>query len=209
MQFSTHAEAQAAFSSPEAIFSNRFVKVFWKQPEETQAPTSIPQTPLNNTPSQSAASSPVIDVAKQEKIARLLALQKQKEMITQKQVEYQKTLMAQLENPALAQAERDKIQNILTTITDSLKTEKEDVVDPELQAKLNELKKQAFANGIDPNAVVNSRGRGRGRGLRGASRGGATPRSFKLDNRPARILVKGDFGTDQEVFTTHFKVLFK
>lgn len=33
MTFSTHAEANAAYRSTEAVLNNRFIKVFWHNPE--------------------------------------------------------------------------------------------------------------------------------------------------------------------------------
>ncbi|KAJ8658711.1 hypothetical protein O0I10_005434 [Lichtheimia ornata] len=73
IQFSTNAEAKAAYNSPDAIFDNRFVKVYWHKendedskppkqmspaPTTTSAPTSVsaPDVPATASSSSSSAS---------------------------------------------------------------------------------------------------------------------------------------------------------
>ena len=36
VQFSQHKEAKAAYSCPDAVFGNRFIRVFWHNPERQQ-----------------------------------------------------------------------------------------------------------------------------------------------------------------------------
>ncbi|KAJ3396377.1 hypothetical protein HDU92_003219 [Lobulomyces angularis] len=98
--------------------------------------------------------------------------------------------------------------------------------DPALVAALDSLKKQAINLGMNPDVITSANNptvtntyshfRGRGRGIhhrgRGTSfwrggRGGiaVSPRSFKLDNRPAILFVKGAPFNSLEALKTHFE----
>lgn len=81
-----------------------------------------------------------------------------------------------------------------------------------LKEKVESLKAEAASVGVDPSEITTSlslRGRGgyrgRGRGLYGGtwSRGA---RSFKLDNRPTRILIKGFSEANQALIRPHFEL---
>ncbi|KAI8809230.1 hypothetical protein BJ742DRAFT_771363 [Cladochytrium replicatum] len=85
-------------------------------------------------------------------------------------------------------------------------------VDPALKAQLDALKSEALSLGIDPAAVLSSPattvGRGRGRGswlARGGYAYGSQPRSFRLDNRTTKILVKDVGPITQDILKSNFE----
>ncbi|KAG7099441.1 hypothetical protein E1B28_001292 [Marasmius oreades] len=118
ISFSTHEEAFAAWKSEDAIFGNRFVKVFWHRPMEGQGQTGQrmlaasasvinnanskdtiqtskkPATPPSN-PSASSSSNAL--AAKQQKLEQLISEQKDlMQSLDQAPPEERKSIMARL-----------------------------------------------------------------------------------------------------------------
>lgn len=147
VEFSSNAEALAAYKCPDTVFNNRFVKVYWHQASnagEDNKPTG------QGAPSSSSHRHVVISEEEQkqqqqqkieeasaraaelaEKRRQLLAqqqerlkavhdLQKQKEMLLQKQIEQQKQLMEMLENKSLDAETRASIMNSLKQLSEQI-----------------------------------------------------------------------------------------
>ena len=46
--FANHAQATAAYKSPEPVFNNRFVEVFWHRKDDEASRDALQATPTNN-----------------------------------------------------------------------------------------------------------------------------------------------------------------
>jgi RNA-binding protein 26 len=129
IQYSNHTEADAAYSSPDVIFNNRFVKVYW-QKAESKGQETVVTPPQKPTPPKSYEPSPEVVAAKAAEFAKLkehkqkqqqarlqtmLELQKSKEQLIQKQIQEQKILMEKLAN-AKTPEERNSIKQALNNI---------------------------------------------------------------------------------------------
>ncbi|KAJ3121221.1 hypothetical protein HK098_003898 [Nowakowskiella sp. JEL0407] len=269
LQFATNAEAHAAHTSPEPIFGNRFVKVYWYKPEtdptplkeplkeEVPAPIPTPAQPIqlpttfsidHKREAEKERKKRQLELQKkqQELIAKLMSEQKElREMYEKKRAtmtpDQKNTLKTKLEQTTLflnkvikdAMEATAKITAAAATAApvytqksaeelERLRLDRElDMLqsggtEPELQAQLDALKEEASAQnlGINPNDYANSsavqgayRGRGRGwpgRG-RGAWAGSAPQRTFKLDNRTTKILVRELGEISQESVQVHFE----
>lgn len=108
VSFSSHEEARAAWSAEEAVFNNRFVKIFWHRPMEGQGAAGMraleaSATTVANiaargtapTPSTSEAPKRVPAKAATPGPAKLTALQ-EKQQLLEKQIAEQKELMGKL-----------------------------------------------------------------------------------------------------------------
>ncbi|KAK9701193.1 hypothetical protein K7432_011827 [Basidiobolus ranarum] len=136
VQFSSNSEAYKAYNSPEPIFDNRFVKVYWHKSDSDEtvsapsepaasnkwtAPAINAESPISpNTPDQTK----MAEKAKkhQEHLKMMLEIQKQKEQLVQKQIEQQKLLMEQLSKGKNVSPEaRKEILGRLNQIAESIK----------------------------------------------------------------------------------------
>ncbi|ORX89540.1 hypothetical protein K493DRAFT_410377 [Basidiobolus meristosporus CBS 931.73] len=136
VQFSSNSEAYKAYNSPEPIFDNRFVKVYWHKndgddissapaepaPSNKWTAPSVQTEPISspNTPEQTK----MAEKAKkhQEHLKMMLEIQKQKEQLVQKQIEQQKLLMEQLsKGKNISPEARREILNRLNQISESIK----------------------------------------------------------------------------------------
>ncbi|KAG0697156.1 hypothetical protein DFH29DRAFT_991492 [Suillus ampliporus] len=117
VSFSEHTEAHAAWKSEDAVFGNRFVKVFWHRPMEGHGQTgsrmlaaSAPllanlasrDTPMPSAPSQVHAVTPARKQPIQSTVVSELAA---KQKLLEQQIAEQKSLMTSLET---ASAEEKK-----------------------------------------------------------------------------------------------------
>lgn len=195
IKYATHEAADAAYQSPKAIFDNRFVKVYWYNPE-TQ-----PHIASTSAKRDSATRTETIDPEQleaykkqqaekqkshEERLAKWRLAQAQQRAVEQKlkdQEEERKKLMEALKKAKAA-------SNGATKQVTPVAAGRTEDLDPKakahaaLKAKLAELQAEAEAMGIDPedpNADQQahypspySPYRGRGRGYRG-SRGGFNP----------------------------------
>ena len=93
IQFATAEEAKAAHESPEVIFNNRFVKVFW----DTDQPSPVAR------PAVARRMDPQEELLKKRKetLDAFVGLQKQKEALLLKYTEQQMQLMERLSNANL------------------------------------------------------------------------------------------------------------
>ena len=110
VSFSVHEEAYAAWKSEDAVFSNRFVKVFWHRPMEGHgqigarmlaasaplvakvASKDIPQAPKPVAPTSAASSSSTSRATPYSAVSALAEKQK----LLEKQIAEQKSLMERL-----------------------------------------------------------------------------------------------------------------
>ncbi|KAJ3102943.1 hypothetical protein HDU97_000182 [Phlyctochytrium planicorne] len=122
VQFQLAEEALRAFRSPEAIFSNRFVRVsFWNTGSDT--PKAYPQNAnytaigkeLQDQTNRAEAldTTPLVESAqeslpekKQASVRTLIDLQKQEEKLLQQQIELKKSILSKLERKDLNAKER-------------------------------------------------------------------------------------------------------
>ncbi|KAF8941872.1 hypothetical protein BGZ47_007093 [Haplosporangium gracile] len=159
IQYSTRDEASAAYNSPEVIFGNRFVKVYW-QPDDVDSATFgrqpkptgqvRPETPAAGashyplppatsvlmTPERAAelAEERAAAAAKKEESKKTMQeIQRQKEALIQRQQEEQKLLMQALfAKKNMSQKDKDEILSGLKNV--AIEVTKEPV-DPHAQAR--------------------------------------------------------------------------
>ncbi|KAG0217345.1 hypothetical protein B0O80DRAFT_529018 [Mortierella sp. GBAus27b] len=164
IQYSSRDEASAAYNSPEVIFGNRFVKVYWqpddldastfgRQPKPTgqvrpekgpggshhhHGPPKPPASSVLMTPERAAelATERAAAAAKlQESKKAMQEIQKQREALIQRQQEEQKRLMQKLfANKNMSQEDKDEILKGLKNV--AIEVTKEPV-DPLAQARAN------------------------------------------------------------------------
>jgi hypothetical protein len=191
IKFEDHEAAHRAWSSPKAIFDNRFVKVYWYKPNKgetngTQRPASQPAGPAFDKEAfekrQEEAQRAYEERMKKRKETEEArqALEKQREELMKKQQEERAKILQKLGEASTegdanghdAQAASPGEENV----SEQTKL---------LRAQLAALEAEAKSLGIDPNAAESgpsfpARGRGRGAaGFRG--RGGFAPRGRGYD----------------------------
>jgi hypothetical protein len=218
VKYDSWAAANAAYKSPNPIFDNRFVKVFWyKDPGESLPPS----VPLNGSDPHTAEPEPEIDMEElarrqeeaqqkfREREAKRAELEQQRQAIEQQQ---QELLVKYREATEALQAKLSAKDGTASGGTERLR------------AQLAALESEAKILGIDPNATDDGasvseygagyppprggyRGRVRGRGRGGRGRGSfrgvgdrhAAYAQFSLDNRPRKIAIKGaDFSVPEQ-----------
>ncbi|KAI9476019.1 MAG: hypothetical protein EXX96DRAFT_575465 [Benjaminiella poitrasii] len=147
IQYSNRSEAERAYSSPDAIFDNRFVKVYWAKEEsnnastasDDKAPTSevsqpaiLPKAVNEPDPELVAARAAELAQAREEKqkkhqerMKQLLEVQKRRETQLKQQIEEQKRLLSKLENSAgMTQAEKAELLKALKSIQNDINISK-------------------------------------------------------------------------------------
>ncbi|KAL7314871.1 hypothetical protein PS15m_006386 [Mucor circinelloides] len=158
IQYSTRAEAEAAYNSPDAIFDNRFVKVYWSKEDPTapsnadkagagvgvgaQAPIAAPKV---NEPDPELVAARAAEIAQareekqkkhQEQMKHILEIQKKRETQLQQQIDEQKRLLAKLTNSAnMSQTEKAELLKALKNIQSDIDTSKNAAANEAAQAK--------------------------------------------------------------------------
>lgn len=140
VQFSNNAEAYKAYSSPEPIFDNRFVRVFWHEKEKEPSSGENPQTTSSPSAPGSDVTGPAATVAahaahlaemnaareekaraRKEQMEKMMEVQKQKEALIQKQIEEQKLLMeAMSKNLNIPEKEKAELMRRLESVANSV-----------------------------------------------------------------------------------------
>ena len=191
VKYEDYQSAKRAYESPKVIFDNRFVKVYWYNPN------TVPLVPTNGTAVKASSPTtslrpeePAFDrekferdsLAAQKKLEERKALQRetetkrkelehQKEELDRKRAEEKKRLEDKLKAKGLSlvdigletSPDTPKVSNGTSNGKASAHTEA-------LRAQLAKLEEEARSMGLDPNESSYPRGRGRGRG-RGPYRG--------------------------------------
>ncbi|KAI8087958.1 uncharacterized protein B0P05DRAFT_530835 [Gilbertella persicaria] len=152
IQYSTRAEAEKAYSSPDVIFDNRFVKVYWSK-EDThgaELPATTPTAPPKTTPAITepdpelvAKRAAEIAAAREEKqkkhqehMKHILELQKKRETQLQQQIDEQKRLLAKLTDSAnMSTAEKAELLKALKKIQSDIDISKQAAAHAEQDAK--------------------------------------------------------------------------
>ncbi|KAI9315620.1 hypothetical protein BX666DRAFT_2028518 [Dichotomocladium elegans] len=157
VQFSNNAEANAAYNSPDPIFDNRFVKVYWFKEEDQKnagsvtsggsssnsgapTPSSKPVVPQRraNEPDPEEVAARAAELAKereekqkrhQERMKAILEVQKQREQLLQKQITEQKRLMEKLSNQNMSQEEKKELLAALRNIQNDINTTRSDAAE--------------------------------------------------------------------------------
>lgn len=194
IRYDDHEAAKRAWSSPKAVFDNRFVKVYWYKPEKAA------KTETNGAARKESTDTPMIDREEIERRQAELqrqheermrkrqaleearkALEKQREVLLKRQEEEKAKLMAKLGKTGAALDAEIKKGSAQGEEHVSEQTKA-------LRAELAALEEEAKSLGIDPNAssppATATRGRGRGYGYGGSSyrgRGGFAPRGRGYD----------------------------
>ncbi|WFC99958.1 hypothetical protein MYAM1_002704 [Malassezia yamatoensis] len=206
--YASHQQAEAAHKSPEVIFGNRFVKVYFQRLEPQERPMkSLPSkthymkdegsnkyiAPSLRTDSQEDHHAQAGDVERR----KLLELRKKKQTLLNMQIAEQKSLLGKLESKDLTAQGRKSIMAMLEKLsgeiqaaTEVLKKDlqpQDNATTEQLQAKLASLRQEAASLGLDASGNTRGRGRGRGASFRGRGAFPFSNRSFSLDNRTTRI----------------------
>lgn len=194
VKFDDHAAAKRAWSSPKAVFDNRFVKVYWYKPPtkpETngQQPSSATKEPfdLEAFERQQSEKQKLYEEKmrkRKEMEETRQALEKQREELLKKQQEEKAKLMQKLgQKAASTDAETNGHQEEKTTTTSGEENVSEKT--KALRAQLAALEAEAKSLGIDPNTATESpqptRGRGRGYYPSYRGRGWYAPRGRGYD----------------------------
>ena len=130
IQFENLQDAKEAYSCPESIFGNRFVKAYFFREYENGTPAaSPPRGPRTDVSRPAVTAQPVEPVKtpqqlQKEKALQLLELQKDQKILIDKQIEEQKSLMERL---TATQDPREKTElmrqlRVLTSSTESIVT---------------------------------------------------------------------------------------
>ncbi|RKP24796.1 hypothetical protein SYNPS1DRAFT_29453 [Syncephalis pseudoplumigaleata] len=144
VQFSTNAEAYAAYSCQDAVFGNRFIKVFWHerlQNDYWQGGATAADGgsgsggggAMEMQPASSQSDADVKAQQRQAKLEQILDIQRKKEQLLQMQLEQQRLLQAQLNRTDLSANDRTELQQAL---------EKVDAAVRESQAETEHLRMQ-------------------------------------------------------------------
>ncbi|CAJ0759580.1 9315_t:CDS:2, partial [Entrophospora sp. SA101] len=88
IQFNSNQDAQKAYNSPEPIFGNRFVKVYWFKEKEEQQNSAGTKQPFATSKQEATAAAPVSTES-----SAILEIQKQREQLIRRQIEESKRLM--------------------------------------------------------------------------------------------------------------------
>jgi RNA-binding protein 26 len=192
LEYATHEQANSAYTSPEVIFGNRFVKVYWDS-EDLSTP-NVRQASSTFTFARPIA--PVIPPRvealqkKQEALRGMLELQKQKQELLTKYIAEQKELLEKLENKTLSDIERQGITKTLQGIEELIKSLNpppvKKVSGEESSGKLAEINPSQTTGPILRGGPM-TRGRGGGRG--GIVNAFTSRSAHRLDLRPTAFLM--------------------
>ena len=124
LEYASHEEAQTCYSSPEAIFSNRFVKVYWSGMESISPPQPVLtkeelQANLRRMKERKLES----DLATLEKQKQLTEIQKNRAALISKLMQEQTTIMEKLKTDSnLSVQERAVLMKGLESLQESIKS---------------------------------------------------------------------------------------
>ncbi|KAI9337223.1 hypothetical protein BDR26DRAFT_919771 [Obelidium mucronatum] len=126
VKYSSPEEAKAAHTSPEVIFGNRFVKVYFQDPAQPQ-PQQVSSTPSHSQPhpQQHQSNSSSLEQQHQQpqqyprtasSVDTLKELAKQKQQFILTQMETQKQLLTKLESKTLTPKQKQELMETLKSV---------------------------------------------------------------------------------------------
>jgi len=187
VKYDDYTAARRAYDSPKVIFDNRFVKVYWYNPNTLPAPPPNAKPAVNASVSHEeeqpfdkegfersamAAQKKLEEkkVQMKEMEAKRLALEKQKEELAQKQSEEKRKLLEKLAAKGVT-SDDTAMTGAAINGTNGMDDSKVSAHTKALREKVAELEAEAKSLGLDSAlSDYTPRGRGRGRG-RGSYRG--------------------------------------
>jgi len=187
VKYDEYTGARSAYDSPKVIFDNRFVKVYWYnpntvptppaagknsaeslKPKEEEQPFDKEEFERNAMAAQKKLEEKKVQMKEMER--KRQALVKQKEELAQKQAEEKRKLIEKLAAKGVVSGDTT-MTNSATNGTNGADDSKASAHTKELREKVAELEAEAKSLGLDSAlSDYTPRGRGRGRG-RGSYRG--------------------------------------
>ncbi|CAO3688210.1 unnamed protein product [Rhizopus stolonifer] len=171
IQYGTRAEAERAYTCPDAVFDNRFVKVYWSKDETAAIPvTGANATSANEVPEQQentqkrkadepdpeAVAARAAEIAKireekhkkhQEHMKAILDIQKKREQQLQQQIAEQKRLFEKLaSSSSMSTEEKTEILKQLKTIQVDIDISKNTASTPPSATEASDDKEQITAD---------------------------------------------------------------
>lgn len=175
ISFSTHEEAHAAWKSEDAVFSNRFVKVFWHRPMEGHGEAgrralaaSAPLLTTKPTANESSPTPPTETApARKSSVSSTAAALAARQQLLEQQIAEQKSLMTSLSTASSAD-EKKKIMVRFKQLDEEMKAAalvnpvpppKAPVADDKVKKERERLDKELDLHGTD---AVNGKAEGEG-----------------------------------------------
>ena len=198
IQYSTTDEAMKAYHSSEAIFDNRFVKLYWdREGEAIPEPTKgeLPPKHVSADQSQPPSLHSTIQIAsakRKEALNTMLQLQRQQQELLTRYIDQQKELMSRLESGSVADEDKTEMMESLKNVDALIISMRESM--QTVEAKLTEMQnpERSTSESASANSPISKpilRGGPSARGTRGG-RGGRPADSYKLDMRPTSLLIR-------------------
>ena len=199
IQFATNEEANQAYHSADAIFDNRFVKLYWdRDGEDIPAPQMVrtlevvkdAHVPLN--PPTLASTINIAAAKRQEALKTMLNLQRQQQELLTRYIDQQKALMNRLESGNINETDKAELMDSLRNVDSLIISMRESM--QTVEAKLSEITNQNVDGGDNsPKLEYKSpvlRGGPTTRTPSSRGRPHAANQSYKLDMRPRSLLLK-------------------
>ncbi|KAJ9081160.1 hypothetical protein DSO57_1017707 [Entomophthora muscae] len=195
VEFKTEESAQKANTSPEPIFGNRFVKLYWKR-----IPAAYTPTPQEHRPTPGAPK-PDTELLRKQRL-----LHKKKTELVSKQLEEQKKLLALVENPSLSEADR---KSILASLSNVTKLITETLASLSKSTALQKADAMETGDSVKPTPAPAAVKKPILRGGFGANKwvpGMTTPHTqYNLDNRPKAFKITGFEASKRDLVESHLK----
>ena len=198
VKFDTHEDASFAIHSPQVLFNNRFVKVYWCRPQD-ESQFDIKE----EDPEEVAREAEAKRLELEQKRKAFFDMQKEKAaqiqsgrtMLVEKQLEEQRKILARLEDKSISLEEKKQLMEhmkLLHQSTQSIMASTSKPIAIGKQTEVTEVQSNIAATPeAEGVATFAYRGRGRGRG-RGVGR-------YNLDLRPTKFVVS-EIGADTEKY---------
>ena len=124
LEYASHEEAKACYSSPDAIFSNRFVRVYWSGMESISPPQAVlTKEELQANLRRMKEKKFEADIVALEKQKQLTEIQKNRAALISKLMLEQATIMEKLKTDSnLSVQERAVMMKGLETVQESIKS---------------------------------------------------------------------------------------
>lgn len=194
IEFKSSEGANKAYTSPDPIFDNRFVKLYWKHAEHNNRGPFYTPTFINN-------SLPAKTVDPAEKSKKEALLRKRKADLLAKQLEEQKKMLDLIQSKSISEEDKKFLLKSMNQLTDSIKESLDTIAQTQpSSAKKIKVSNQSPFTSETVNPVSFSSSTNSNPLLRSQPRPGFNkwfpPRpevtqSFRLDNRPTSFKIFG------------------